>query len=309
MKKLAIIVPVYNEEDVIDKFYKILCEELCKIDKKNYQPHLFFINNCSNDQSLEKLVQIFKSSNNCSILSLSRNFGYQNSLYFSLKEINVDLYTFIDVDCEDPPHLISEFIDKSEDGYDIVYGKRVDRHEIFLMKSLRNIFYRIAKYLADDDIILYMAEFSLFTREVRDAVINENNSFPFIRSNIARVGFKRLGIPYKRDKRIAGKTNYNFISMFIFAIAGILTSSTLLLRLPIYTFPIILILSILNVFIGFVSLSYIFLILLLFIFFTLSIVSLYIARIYKNQFNRPNAYISNKNSFIRNENFISSQNN
>lgn len=305
MKKFAIIVPVFNEEEVIDKFYKVLLQELVKLDKEKYLPHIFFINNGSNDKSLDKLVELYKTTENCSILSLSRNFGYQNSLYFALKKINADLYTFIDVDCEDPPHLILDFIHKSESGYDVVYGKRVDRHEIFFIKSLRNIFYRVAKYFADDEIILYMAEFSLFTREVRDAVINEINSFPFIRSNIARVGFKRFGIPYKRDKRIAGKTNYNLISMFIFAIAGILTSSTLLLRIPIYCFPIILLFIIMNIFTEFFLASDIFLILLLFIFFTLSIVALYIARIYKNQFNRPSAYLSYKNSHIRNENFIS----
>ena len=305
MKKLAIIVPVYNEEEVIDKFCKILFQELGKLDKKKYQPHVFFINNNSKDQSLSKLIKIYKTTDNCSVLSLSRNFGYQNSLYYSLKKINADLYIFIDVDCEDPPHLISDFIDKFEIGYDVVYGKRVDRHENFLIKMLRNVFYRVAKYFADDEIILYMAEFSLFTREVRDAVINEINSFPFIRTSIARVGFSKFGIPYKRDKRIAGKTNYNLISMFIFAIAGILTSSTLLLRFPIYIFPIILILFILNIFTELVSASSVILILLLFIFFTLSVLALYIARIYKNQFNRPNAFLSNKNSYIRNEFFVS----
>jgi dolichol-phosphate mannosyltransferase len=105
------------------------------------------------------------------------------------------------------------------------------------MKMMRKLFYQIAHLVADEDFILYMAEFSLMTNEVRDAIVQDNNSFPFIRSSIARVGFRRIGIPYKRHRRIAGETSYNLFSMTIFAIAGILSSSTLPLRLPIYLLP------------------------------------------------------------------------
>src|SRR5260370_14521814 len=97
-----------------------------------------------------------------------------------------------------------------------------------------------------------MAEFSLFTREVRDAVLNENTSFPFLRASIARVGFRRAAIPFKREKRIAGNTHYNLIRLSVFAVAGILSASTLFLRLPIYLLPLWL-LCLLLLCIGYVS--------------------------------------------------------
>src|SRR6266481_2700556 len=97
-----------------------------------------------------------------------------------------------------------------------------------------------------------MAEFSLFTKEVRDAILDENTSFPFLRAAIGRVGFRRAAIPFKRQKRIAGNTHYSLMKMTIFATAGILSSSTLFLRLPIYLLP-IWILSLLILGLGYLS--------------------------------------------------------
>src|SRR2546430_14767664 len=133
--------------------------------------------------------------------------------------------------------MILEFAAKHEEGHDIVYGERVDREESSLMKNARKVFYRILRAVADEEIILDMAEFSFFTKEVRHAILQESSSFPFLRASIGRVGFKRCAIPFKRDKRIAGATHYNLAGMAIFAIAGILSSSTLFLRLPIFILP------------------------------------------------------------------------
>src|SRR6516164_6801424 len=88
-------------------------------------------------------------------------------------------------------------------------------------RHIRRLFYRILRAFADEEIILDMAEFALFTNEVREAVITEKSSFPFIRASIGRVGFQRFAIPYTRQRRIAGSSNYNFISMAIFAIAAL----------------------------------------------------------------------------------------
>jgi dolichol-phosphate mannosyltransferase len=149
-----------------------------------------------------------------------------------------------------------------------------------------------------------MAEFSLFTNEVRLAIIDENNSYPFIRSAISRVGFSKKALPYKRNKRIKGETKYNFISMFKFAIAGILSSTTFPLRLPIYILPLwlmylfyILYDLIINKKLNhwnFFLLSSITFILLILIF-----SSLYLARIYKNNLNRPSAHIIKNKSKMK----------
>lgn len=233
---LTIICPVYNEERVVPLFFERILPVINELSTR-YKVDLLFLNNASTDGTYHAIESLRQQYSFIYIITLSSNVGYQRSLECGLRNAKGDVIAFIDVDCEDPPEMILEFIKYYERGYDLVYGERVDREEIRLIKMLRKLFYHIVHRVADEDIILYMAEFCLITAEVRDAIVADHNSFPFIRSSIARVGFHRIGIPYKRHHRIAGETHYNLIGMMIFAVAGILSASTLPLRLPIYLLP------------------------------------------------------------------------
>jgi glycosyltransferase involved in cell wall biosynthesis len=293
MKKLVVICPVFNEETSIPLFI----DEIKKIENKisdKYELNIVFSNNASTDNSLNVLKEYSKKYNNIYYLTLSKNFGYQNSINFALKNSHGDLYVIIDSDGEDPPSMIFDFLTKYEKGYDIIYGQRNNRPETFLLKKMRSLFYRILKFSSDDEIILNMAEFSFFTKEVKDCLIEENTSFPFLRSTIARVGFNSLAIPYTRKNRYGGKSNYNIFSMFKFAIAGILASTTLPLRLPIYIFPLWLLSSLyllINNEVANLYLNYLIYLSLLYIILIISFISIYIARIYKNGLMRANAYL------------------
>jgi len=301
MKKLVVICPVFNEETSIPLFI----DEIKKIENKisdKYELNLVFSNNASTDNSLNILKEYSNKYNNIYYLTLSKNFGYQNSINFALKNTHGDLYVIIDSDGEDPPSMIFDFLTKYEKGYDIIYGKRDNRPENFFLKKMRNLFYRILKFSSDDEIILNMAEFSFFTNEVKECLIEENTSFPFLRSTIARVGFNSLAIPYTRKNRYGGKSNYNLFSMFKFAIAGILASTTLPLRLPIYIFPFWLIFSLyllINNETANLYLDYLIYSSLLYIILIISFISIYIARIYKNGLMRANAYLVKGKSKIQ----------
>jgi dolichol-phosphate mannosyltransferase len=301
MKKIAIICPLYNEE----KSLPIFIEEIKKVEKKisdNYELDIVFSNNASTDRTLSMLEELSNKYKNIYYYTLSKNFGYQNSLSFALKNTTGDLFIIIDSDGEDPPSMILDFLKKYEEGNDIVYGERVNRPEGFIIKKMRNLFYRVLKFFSDDEIILNMAEFSLFTNEVKEHLIEENSSFPFLRSAISRVGFDLKAIPYSRNERFAGKSNYNFYSMLKFAVAGILASTTLPLRFPIYFFPFwlgistfLLLGSINNELLWkyFIFFSIIYLVLIL------SFISIYLARIYKNGLMRANAYLVGKKSKVQ----------
>ncbi len=238
------------------------------------------------------------------IISLSSNVGYQKSIECGLRNVKGDIITFIDVDCEDPPEMILQFVQGYEQGYDIVYGERVARDENRVISWFRKLFYRIVYSIADEDFILYMAEFALVTAEVRDAIIRDQSSFPFIRSSIARVGFNRIGIPYRRQRRIGGQTHYNFLHMITFAAAGILAASTLVLRLPIYFFPVWLVLT--GV-LGAIQIQtgnpWIFLVNLLlacaYLGGTVAFIALYVARTYKNGLGRPNYVIHRRYTHLQ----------
>jgi glycosyltransferase involved in cell wall biosynthesis len=299
---VTILCPVYNEERVIPLFYARIRPVMESISER-YAVQLVFLNNASTDNTGEEIQKLRDSWAETYVITMSRNVGYQASLECGLRSVNSDLLIFIDVDCEDPPEMIPQFIEKYEQGYDIVYGERVDREESKIVKNARKVFYRLLYRVADEEIILDMAEFSLFTREVRDAIATENTSFPFIRASIGRVGFKRAAIPFKRQKRIAGGTHYNLIGMFIFAIAGILSSSTLLLRLPLFLLP-LWILSLLGLGIGYIKTKAAWCLLSALILFagyvgaTLAFTALYIARTYKNGLQRPNAFVDRGRSLL-----------
>jgi len=300
---ITILCPVYNEDRVVPLFFERIQPVIEKL-AEHYMVHLLFLNNASRDrtpQQIEKIKEVWPSTY---LITMSRNVGYHASLECGLRNAAGDLFVFIDVDCEDPPEMILEFVEKYEQGYDIVYGERVDRDESKAMKRARKFFYRLLRAVADEEILLDMAEFSLFTKEVRDAILYENTSFPFLRASIARVGFRRAAIPFKRQKRIAGSTHYNLVRMSIFAIAGILSASTLFLRLPIYLLPFWLF-SLLFLAMGYVSTHSpwlgvaAFLVFAAYIGATMAFTAMYVARTYKNGLHRPNAFIDRSRSILQ----------
>ena len=304
-KLISIICPVYNEEEAIPLFYKKLMNAIADL-KKEYNFELIFTNNCSEDSTLQKIKKIISKDKNVHVITLSRNFGYQCSLLSGLNHVMGAATIVIDVDCEDPPEMIPGFIKEWEKGYDIVYGKRDRRPEPFFIQWMRKLFYRLTKIIADYDFILDMAEFSLFTDRVRKAILQNQSTFPFIRSDIGYIGFKRYGISYGREKRIIGKSHYKFLGMVKFSVGGILSSSTFPLRLSLYfgipLFLINLVSGIIYIYTGIVK---IFLLLFLvdfcYIILILSFLSLYIARIHKNIVKRPLFIIDWENSILNND--------
>jgi polyisoprenyl-phosphate glycosyltransferase len=309
--QLTILCPCYNEEAVVRPFFDRLLPVVKELSAK-CDVNVVFLNNASTDNTLSQILTLREDWSRVYVITFSRNVGYQRSVEGGLRNTESDLYVIIDVDCEDPPELIPLFLEKFEEGFDIAYGERVDRDEPAPIKGARKLFYRVLRSLADEEIILDMAEFALFTREVRDAIAQDHDSFPFIRSSIGRVGFRRVGIPFKRGQRIGGKTHYNFAGMVVFAIAGLLSASTLVLRLPIYIFPFWLaILILLGIWFAVTGASWAavaaMLLFAAYVGLTLAFMSLYVARSYKNGFFRPNAFIDRRMSYLPTKEYSAAQ--
>src|SRR6266550_8041071 len=154
---ITILCPVCDEDHVIPLFFGRIQPVLEKI-SEHYAVHLVFLNNASRDrtpQQIEKIREVWPSTY---LITMSRNVGYHASMECGLRNVTGDLLVFIDVDCEDPPEMILQFVEKHEQGYDIVYGERVDREEIEIIKAVRKIFYRFLHSVAEEDIILDMEE-------------------------------------------------------------------------------------------------------------------------------------------------------
>jgi dolichol-phosphate mannosyltransferase len=235
-KRVSIVSPVFNEELTVRPFYERLSRALAPL-RDRYDFEIIFSNNRSADRTAERVLELRAADPSVQLLTLSRNFGYQQSMLAGMRQASGDAICFIDVDGEDPPEMIPDFIRHWEEGYDIVYGVRDRRAEPVPITWARKIFYRVNKMIADSDILVDVAEFSLFTADVRDAVAASGSTYPFLRAEIAHFGFKRMGIRYDREPRIAGKSHFNVYGMARFAIAGILSSTTVPLRIALYLLP------------------------------------------------------------------------
>lgn len=233
---VSVVCPVHNEEQAVPVFYRRVRDALAPV-RDRYRFELMFVNNRSEDRTLELLLKLRESDPSVQVLTLSRNFGYQASVSAGLRHAAGAAVAIIDADCEDPPELIPRFLERWEAGCDVVYGLRERRSEFWGLHLLRKAYYRLTRLIADSDLVLDMAEFSLMSARVRDAVLDNANSFPYLRGEIAYAGFRREGLPYRREPRAAGRTHYNFLGILRFAVAGFLSASTFPLRLPLYLLP------------------------------------------------------------------------
>jgi dolichol-phosphate mannosyltransferase len=288
---ISIVCPVYNEEQTIPLFYERLRKAVASLSNR-YDFELMFTNNRSTDGTLSVIRALREKDPSVQVLTLSRNFGYQASVLAGISYSAGDATVVIDVDCEDPPELIPQFIAKWEEGYDIVYGLRVGRPESRVLVWMRRLFYRLLRLMADTDIVLDMAEFVLVSSHVRDTMVHNRNTFPFLRAEISYSGFQRCGIPYDRQKRITGGSHYNLWGMILFGAGGILSVSTFPMRIAVYAWPLVVLVNFLLLALDLTGTSFSTFKLLV----TLDLVygitlltihGLYLARIYKNNMARP----------------------
>ena len=232
-KLVTIVCPVFNEELAVPLFYERLVKALVQVEDK-VRFEILFVNNRSTDGTEAKILALREKDPRVQILTMSRNYGYQASITAGMRHASGDASVNIDVDCEDPPEMIPKFIERWLAGADIAYGIRARREEFVLMHLARKLFYRVTKRVSDHEIVLDMAEFFLIDAKVKGHVLATRSTFPFVRGQVGYVGFRREGIAYKREKRIIGETHYNLLSAIRFGVAGILSSSTLPLRMLAY---------------------------------------------------------------------------
>lgn len=288
---VSVVVPVFNEEGSIGPFYDRLSHAIGPL-RDGLDFEIIFTNNRSTDRTRERILEIRARDPAVQLLTYSRNFGQHASVLGGLRQASGDAIVLIDVDCEDPPELIPTFVAGWREGYDIVYGVRKRRPEPAPITAARRFFYRFMRLTADADIILDMAEFGLMANHVRDAVVCTRSVQPFVRGEIAYYGFHRKGIPYDRQRRTVGKSHYNLWRMTEFALQGVLSTTTLPLRLPVFVLPLVVLANVvLGIMAGSLRVAGAFdalvLLDLLYLGVAVSFIGLYLGRDYRNLIARP----------------------
>ena len=230
---LSIIVPMYNEEENIDLFFSSVQLVLKKIPELTYE--FICINDGSQDKTLDILKTYAKKNKSIKIISFSRNFKKEQALYAGLEHCSGRAAIVMDVDMQDPPELIEEFVQKWQKGFEVVYGVRIDRNaDTFLKKMTANFFYKIYNLISETKIPDNVGDFRLLDRKVIDAVLSIKEKKLFMKGIFNWVGFKSIGVPYKRQQRAAGITKWSYWKLWNFALDGITSSTTLPLRIWTY---------------------------------------------------------------------------
>lgn len=228
----SILVPMYNEEEVIEETYHRLKNVMDKIGE-SYE--LVFVNDGSKDKSAQIISELVKTDENIRLIDFSRNFGHQIAATAGLDYVQGQAIVIIDADLQDPPEVIPQMLEKWREGYDVVYGKRLKRQgETAFKKASAHVYYRILGALTDGNIPRDTGDFRLIDRKVCEAIKRLPEKNRFLRGMVNWVGFNQVAVEYVRDERWAGETKYPLKKMLKFAADGIFSFTYKPLKLATY---------------------------------------------------------------------------
>lgn len=226
---LSVVVPLYNEELVIEEMHSRLSRVL-QIQTLDYE--IWMVNDGSNDATVDIAKGICKRDSRTKLVSLSRNFGHQIAVTAGLDKAAGQAVVIIDADLQDPPEVILDMLQKWYGGYHVIYGRRAKRKgESWFKRVTAAFFYRLLRKMTAVDIPLDSGDFRLLDRKVVEELRRMRESNRFVRGMVSWIGFRQCEVTYTREERYAGETKYPLAKMLEFALDGIFSFSNLPLRL------------------------------------------------------------------------------
>lgn len=233
INKISIVLPVYNEEAGIKNTIEVL-ENFVECQIETYE--IIFVDDGSVDSSVDIIRHAQSQYENIRLVEFSRNFGHQLAITAGIRYAKGDAVVVMDADLQDPPSVIPNMIEKWQEGFDVVYGKRLIREgESFFKRFSAKAFYRVMHKVANVDIPLDTGDFRLMDRKVVDALSKLNEPEPFVRGLVSWIGFKQTAVTYERQERNAGVTKYPLTKMIRLASDGITSFSEIPLKIVNYT--------------------------------------------------------------------------
>ena len=228
---VSLVLPVYNEEPVIGELTRRLGELLAEVDPRGLW-NVIFVNDGSKDRSRELLEAACAAEPRYTLINLSRNFGHQIAITAGLDRAEGDAVVIMDADLQDPPEVIAEMLARYLEGYDVVYAVRRRRDgESWFKRATAALFYRVLERVVGVKIPTDTGDFRLMSRRSVLALRGLREANRFVRGLVAWIGFRQTAVYYDRKARFAGDTHYPLHKMLRFASDGIVSFSTLPLRL------------------------------------------------------------------------------
>lgn len=230
--KYSVVVPLFNEEEVIIETYKRLTTVMQQT-RESYE--LVFVNDGSRDRTVEIVGDLCNKDEHLRLVNFSRNFGHQIAISAGMDYAQGQAIIVIDADLQDPPEIILEMIWEWKQGYDVVYGKRLVRKgETIFKKASAKFFYRLLRSMTSVDIPVDTGDFRLIDRKVCDVLKGLKEKNRFVRGLVSWAGFRQKSVEYVREERFAGETKYPFKKMVRFALDGITSFSYKPLKMASY---------------------------------------------------------------------------
>lgn len=229
-KSVDVVVPCYNEEDVLDMFYEEASRILSSI--TGYSFNYIFVDDGSRDNTLNLLIRLASKHEDVKYLSFSRNFGKEAAMYAGLNYTTADYVVVMDADLQHPPAMIPDMIKKIEEGHDCCAARRTDRKGESPIKSIfSRSFYKISNKLTDVKLVQGAVDFRIMSRQMVDSILKLSEHQRFSKGIFVWVGFDTVWIPYKNIERPVGSSKWSFWGLFKYAIDGITAFSIAPLRM------------------------------------------------------------------------------
>lgn len=227
---VSVVIPMFNEEDVAEATIEAVFGVLGSLEDPE-RHEVVVVNDGSRDSTAEKLKELRRNHARLAVVSLSRNFGHQAAVTAGMDFANGEVVFIIDGDLQDDPSVLPRFIDEYREGADVVYARRIERKESWVMRTAYSLHYRLLSRVSNVDIPTDAGDFALISRRVCDAIRALPERQRYLRGLRAWVGFTQVGVPVARGSRAAGASKYSWSDLLGLAADGILAFSVVPLRI------------------------------------------------------------------------------
>ena len=232
-KKISILTPCFNEEGNVEELYKQVKAQFEAL-KARYDDEHIFIDNASQDRTVEILKGIAAKDKNVKIIVNASNFGHIRSPFYGLKQCYGDAVMLMVADLQDPPELIPEFLAKWEEGHQVVVGVKNKSKENPIMYGIRKLFYTLVRKMSETPMIDNFTGFGLYDKAFVDVLRATDDPYPYMRGFVAEYGGDIATVYYTQPKREHGKTSNNFYKLYDMAMLGFVNHSKVPLRLAVF---------------------------------------------------------------------------
>lgn len=229
-KKISVLIPFYNEEEVLPQLYERLAGVMDSMPEYDWEAML--VNDGSKDRSLVAAARMHEQDKRFHYIDLSRNFGKETAMMAGFDHVTGDCVVIMDSDLQHPPEVIPEMVAEWEKGYDDIYGQRLTRgKEPWLRKVLSLAYYRLLQKSTNIPILENTGDFRLLDRMCINALKSMREANRYTKGMYCYVGFRKKGVPFKQEERAAGSTKWNFFKLFNLAVEGITSYTSAPLRM------------------------------------------------------------------------------